>query len=48
MRRVYGTKVARITRGDLSSRAGRNPVQGNLETGCLEFDRSQQRPYEPD
>jgi hypothetical protein len=32
MRRVYGVKVTRITRGDLPSRTGRNPGHGNLET----------------
>ena len=31
MRRVYGVKVTRITRGDLPSRTGRNPGQGCLE-----------------
>jgi len=30
MRRVYGMKVARITRGDLWSRTGRNPGAGGL------------------
>ena len=48
MRRVYGVKVTRITRGDLPSRTGRNPGQGYLETDDLKFGRSQQRPYEPD
>ena len=48
MRRVYGVKVTRITRGDLPLSTGRNPGQGNLETGCLMFGRSQQKPYEPD
>lgn len=48
MRRVYGVKVARITRGDLPSRTGRNPGQGHLETDDFMFGRSQQRPYEPD
>jgi hypothetical protein len=48
MRRVYGVKVTRITRGDLPSRTGRNPGQGCLETDDLTFGRSQQRPYEPD
>lgn len=36
MRRVYGVKVARITRGDLPSRTGRNPGQGCLETDNLQ------------
>lgn len=30
MRRVYGVKVTRITRGDLLSRTGRNPGAGGL------------------
>jgi hypothetical protein len=36
MRRVYGVKVTRITRGDLPSRTGRNPGQGYLETDDLQ------------
>lgn len=30
MRRVYGVKVTRITRGDLLSRTGRNPGAGRV------------------
>ena len=35
MRRVYGGKVARITRGDLPSSFERNSGQGGLETDLL-------------
>jgi len=48
MRRVYGGKVTRITRGDLPSRRGRNPEAGELVNRFLMFGRSQQRPYEPE
>jgi hypothetical protein len=48
MRRVYGVKVARITRGDLLSCTGRNPGAGRLVNSILMFGRSQQRPYEPE
>jgi len=48
MRRVYGAKVTRITRGDLPSRRGRNPAAGELVTRFLMFGRSQQKPYEPE
>jgi len=34
MRRVYGVKVTRITRGDLPFSTGRNPGHGDLETDC--------------
>jgi hypothetical protein len=47
MRRVYGVKVTRITRGDLSFRTGRNSGAWGLETARLVFGRSQQKPYEP-
>ena len=36
MRRVYGVKVTRITRGDLPSSTGLKPGQGILETDCLQ------------
>ena len=36
MRRVYGVKVTRITRGDLPSSTGLNPGRGNLATECLQ------------
>ena len=48
MRRVYGAKVTRITRGDLPSRLGRNPEAGEPVNSFLMFGRSQQKPYEPD
>ena len=48
MRRVYGVKVTRITRGDLPSRFGRNLEAGELVNSFLMFGRSQQRPYEPE
>ena len=34
IRRVYGVKVTRITRGDLPLCTGRNPGHGDLETDC--------------
>lgn len=47
MRRVYGMKVTRITRGWFCRPAPGILGQGGLETGHLKFGRSQQRPYEP-
>lgn len=46
MRRVYGMKVVRITRGDLPLCTGRNAGAWGLETTYLMIGRSQQRPYE--
>lgn len=46
MRRVYGMKVVRITRGDLSFCTVGNTGAWGLETTRLMIVRSQQRPYE--